>query len=65
MHFFLGLDDRLISGDFCTGVLLISILFAAGFFGDGVLRSLSVSEDKEIEVSRSNWTFVRSTFGFF
>ena len=34
--FFLCLDDRRISGDFCSGVALMSIRFPAGLSGDGV-----------------------------
>ena len=48
------LVERRISGDFCSGVALISILLAAGFSGDGVLWSRSVSDESKIEVSHSN-----------
>ena len=52
---FLAFVERRISGDFCSGVALMSILLAAGCFsGDGVLWSRSVSDESEIEVSHSN-----------
>ena len=51
---FLCLDDRRISGDFCSGVALMSIRFAAGFSGDGVFSLRSVSDESEMDVSHSN-----------
>ena len=51
---FRGLVERLISGDICSSVALIWIRLAAGFFGDGVFRLESESDDNEIEVSHSN-----------
>ena len=62
---FLCHDDRRISRDFCSGVAFMSIHFAAGLSGDGVFSSWSVPDDSEMEVSHSNWIFVRSIFGFF
>ena len=63
---FLVLVERRISGECGSGVALRSILLAAGcLFGDGVLWFRSVSDESEIEVSHSNWIFVRSTFDFF
>ena len=43
----------------------MSIRFAAGLSGDVVFSSWSVSDESEMDVSHSNWTFVRSIFGFF
>ena len=62
---FLCLGDRRVSGDFCSGVALMSIRFAAGLSGDGVLSFRSVSDKSEMNVSHSTWIFDRSTFGFF
>ena len=62
---FLCLDDRRISGDFCCGVAFMSIRFAADLSGDGVFSFTFVSDESEMDVSHSNWTFDRSTFGFF
>ena len=63
---FLVLVERRISGDCGSGVALRSILLAAGCLsGDGDLWFRSVSDESEIEVSHSNWIFVRWTFDYF
>ena len=63
VHFFAVLTIVLSPATFAQ-VWPLSIHFAAGFSGEGVFSSWYVSDDKEIEVSHSNWTFDKSSFGF-
>ena len=55
---FLCLDDRRISGDSCSDVAFISIHFAAGFSGDGVFSSSSLSDENGTDFR----FFVRADF---